>query len=471
MAIVANEMIRNLLKTVYLSGVTNNKYQNSPVLSKIKKENWGSGKEIKYAAQYGNGGNFSSDYALLSTASNQGSVGGVRNLEWTMDQGYMVGLFDINQPEILTTAEERGAYMKALANKMAGCFDGMSKTLAMYLYGGKYGVIDQVAPASGDSVSIIAGSNTLPITSAGSIKMDVGTKFVIASAGAANKALPKSNLLNALMTVTAIDDESVTFTSTAAVTAYRGDYIELYGARNGTSIQGIEGLAEIVPAYGDRDSSDTRWSDYIDDTFRGVDRSVAVSRLAGQFVKAEATGDTRLTDALVKLLKKTKRAGGMNNVVIINDETWDAVGDELGIQRNLWQATNSGDNKNRFTAGYSELATAFGDAFIGRTVIDPYCTEGFAYMLDTDDLTFYDLGNVSKVIDNVANDQLGKPTIEGTGDQGISDQPGSKINMDKLFTITEGSKGSFGPALEIAAHVYGNFSLRKTASAGVAHLV
>lgn len=463
MAIVSNVNIKNLLKTVYLSGVTNNKYQNSPILQKIKKESWGGGKELKYAAQYGNGGNFGSDYALLSN----NPTSGVKNLEWTAEQGYMMGLFDINTPEILTTAEERGAYMKALNNKMAGCFDGMSKTLAMYLYGGKYGVIDQVKA----DVSIIAGSNTIPITSAGSLKMDVGTRFVIASAGSANGALPSSNLLNAIMTVTAIDDTSVTFTSTAAVSAYAGDYIELYTSRNGANVQGIEGLAEIIPSYAGRDATDSRWTTYIGTTFRGVDRSVAVNRLAGQYVKAATTGNTRLTDALVSLLKKTKRAGGLNNVVIINDETWDAVGEELGIQRNLWQATNSGESKNKFTAGYSELATAFGDAFIGRTIIDPYCTEGKAYMLDTDDLAFYDLGNVSKVIDPVANDQLGKHDIEAVGDQGIGDSPSPKINMDKLFTITEGAKGSFGPALEIAAHVYGNFILRKTASCGVADLV
>lgn len=471
MPIVQNQQIQNLLKTVYLSGIANNKYQNSPVLHKIKKENWGAGKELKYAAQYGNGGNFSSDYALLQTASSKGSVGGVRNLEWTATQGYLTGMFDINMPEILTTAEERGAYMKALANKMSGCFDGMSKTLAMYLYGGKYGVIDQVKPASGTSISITTGSNTIPITSAGSIKMDVGTRFVVASAGQANKALPKSNLINDVYVVTAIDDTSVTFNATTNATFYVGDYIELYGARNGTSIQGIEGLAEIIPCYGSRDISDTRWADYVDDPFRGVDRSVAVNRLMGQHVKAAASGNTRLTDALVTLLKKTKRAGGLNNIVLINDETWDAVGEELGVQRNLWQATNSGDSKNRFTAGYSELATAFGDAFIGRTIIDPYCTEGLAYMLDTDDLTFYDLGNVSKVIDPVSNEQLGKPTIEAVGDQGIGDSPAPKINMDKLFTITEGAAGSYGPALEIACHVYGNYILRRTASAGVAELV
>ena len=468
MAIVTNQNVMNLLKTVYLSGVTNNKYQSSPILAKIKKESWGSGKELKYAAQYGNGGNFSSDYGLLSAISQQGSINGVRNLEWTAEQGYAVGLFDINQPEILTTAEERGAYMKALANKMSGCFDGLSKTLALYMYGGKYGVIDQFTA----DMAIATTGNTLSLTSAGAIKMDVGSKFVIASAGAADTAVPSSPLLNAICTVTAIGDDYIEFDSTAAVQAYAGDYIELYGARNGTSVQGIEGLAEIIPSYGDRDSSDTRWTSYISTTFRGVDRSVSVSRLAGQFAKSadHSTSSTPLTDTLVELLKKTKRAGGLNNTIIVNDEDWDKIGEELGVQRNLWQATNSGNDKNRFTAGYSELATAFGDAFIGRTIIDPFCTEGKAYMLDSDDLKFYDLGNVSKVVDPVSNDQLGKYDVEAVGDQGIGDQPSVKINMDKLFTITEGVKGSFGPALEVAAHLYGNFILRKTASAGVAAL-
>lgn len=467
MAIVSNQNIKNLLKTVYLSGVVNAKAQNSPIIHKIKKENWGAGKELKFAAQYGNGGNFSSDYGLLKTASSSGSINGVRNLEWTVEQGYQVGMFDINMPEILTTAEERGAYMKALANKMSGCFDGMSKTLAMYLYGGKYGVIDQV-PADD---TLATTGNVWKITSAGALKMDVGTKFVIASNGTTKTALPSDALVNTVCTVTAIDDETITFDATNAVAVYEGDYIELYGARNGASVQGIEGLSEIIPSYFNRDPSSRFASDYIGTTFRGVDRSVAVNRLAGQFAdKANHSGSTPLTDTLVELLKKTKRMGGLNNIVIINDETWDAVGAELGVQRNLWQATNSGDNKNRFTAGYSDLATAFGDAFIGRTVIDPYCTEGKAYMLDTDDLAFYDLNGVGKVLDPVSNDQVGKYDIEAVGDQGIGDQPAAKINVDKLFTIVEGTAGSFGPSMEVAAHVYGNFILRKTSSAGVASL-
>ena len=48
--LVSNAYMQSLLKTVYLNGVYNNKYQNSPVLSEIGKESWDGGKEIKYAA-------------------------------------------------------------------------------------------------------------------------------------------------------------------------------------------------------------------------------------------------------------------------------------------------------------------------------------------------------------------------------------------------------------------------------------
>ena len=470
MSIVQNSFIQKLLKTVYLDGVANNKYQSSPVLAAIEKKNWAGGDVIKYAAQYGNGGNFGSVYNMV--ANNPTS--GAKNLEWEMTQGYAFGLFDIDQPEILTSESDTGAYMSILANKMSACFDGLSKTMAMYLYGGKYGVIDQVKD-SGSGITVQA-TNTFELTSAGALKMDVGTRFVIATAAQADKAVPGSDLLGSnstpvIFTVTAIDDKFVTATaSVSGGTVYNGDYIELYSARSGSEARGFEGLADLIPTIANRDKSDTRWQNYIKTAFRGVDRSVNADRLAGQFVKAEASGDTRLTDTLVTLLKKTKRAGGLNNMIIINDETWEQVGKELGLAANMRQLSNVGSNKNRATFGVSELATAFGDAFIDRTVIDPYCTEGTAYSIEKDDLAFYDLGNVSKVLSPVSNGQMGKYDIKNVGEQGVGSEPTAKLNMDKLFTITPGAAGEYGPAFTISANVYGNFMLRKTASAGVAVL-
>lgn len=464
MAIVNDAYIKALLKTVYLKGVYNNKYQNSPILHDIAKESWEGGKEIKYAAQYGNGGNFGSNYGLI--ANNQTT--GVRNLEWSMEPGYVFGLFNIDQPEILSSADERGAYMKALENKMAGAFDGLSKTLALYLYGGKAGVIDKVK----EGFTLASTGNTIKITSAGAIKLDLGSRFVIASEGADNTATPTSALLNAVCTVTGIDDETITFNASAAgETVYVGDYIELYSARTGNTFTGIEGLADIIPTFGNR--TGTAWENYIKTDFRGVDRSQAVSRLAGQFVKAGSTGDTRLSDALVSLLKKTKRAGGVNDIIVINDETFANVAKEIDYQK--MQGTNgSTAEKQRFTAGLNNLGVAFEDAFINRTVVDPYCTEQVAYMFDKEDLKLFDMGNVSKVLDKVANDSLGKPEIEGTGDAGIGDVVESKINFDKLFTVMPNGNASadniFGPSMTVSANIYANFMLRRTASAGAAVL-
>ena len=467
MAIIKDANMRTMLKTVYLSGVANDKYQNSPILSAIPKETWAGGDTIKYAAQYGNGGNFGSVYSTVANNMTEG----VQNLEWEMKQGYAFGLFNINQPELLATREERGAYMKALANKMAGCFDGLSKTLATYLYGGKYGVMGQVIDPAYDSGKALESGDTneMVLNSSTVIKMDIGTRFVIATEGSKNGAKPSSPIGSTICTVLSIDDNKITFRANGTPTIYVGDYIELYTARGADdSPRGFEGLADIIPSVADRNGA--VWTNYIKESFRGINRSKATSRLAGQFVKAAEDGATRLTDGMVSLLKKTKRAGGLNNIMIINDETWDAVGAELGIQKNLWQATDGAVSKQGATVGINELATAFGDAFVGRTVIDPYCTEGLAYSLEKDDLKFYDLGNVSRAITPTANDQMGKADISAAGDQGFGDTISPAINMDKLFTVEQGTAGEYGPELRIAANIFGNFALTKTASVGVAVL-
>lgn len=455
----------SLLHTVYLSGVGNAKSQNSTLLAQIAKEPF-LGKEMKYAVQYSNGGNFGADYAALVNNPTDGA----RNLEWTMTPGYLTGLFSITQPEILQSDSDKAAYMKIVANKMSACFDGLSKTLAIFLYGGKYGVIDKVqAPvtfATGTAVS-------LPVTSAGSIKMDLGSRIVFASEGAADSALPYSDLVGdgAFATVTEIDDYSVKVMPSAGlngVSIYKGDYIELYGTRdayNSKNTAGIEGLADILPSIENR--TGTNWTAYIAEDFRGIDRSQAVNRLAGQFVKAEATGNTRLTDAITKLIKKTKRqGGGANNILVINDEDFENIQKEADLTRTMFTNTD-GKGKKNATFGLSDFNVFFGEAEAGNVVIDPFCTQGVAYSLDKDDLKFYDIGNVGRVLTPVANGQIGKYDIESVGDQGMGDDPKVSLNTDKLFTVSQGGATRFGPSFNVAANIFGTFSLEKTASSGV----
>ncbi len=461
MAIVHDDQFNRLLKIVYEDDkVYNAKYQNSPVLSAIGKEAWHGGEAIEYAVQYGNGGNFGSVYRTIK----QNLAEGPQNKTWKMTQGFTFGLFNISQPGILQTADKAGAYMTELSNKMVATFDGLSKTTAGYLYGGKFGIFGTVVSAPASAVA--ASGNVMTVSHDFAVKMSKGSRFQIMSGSVPNV----NNIGTAVYTITKKVGDVITFSaSVAGETIANGDSIIFYTAvASDKTARGIEGLNEILPSFGDRNSAD--WETYIATPFRGVDRSESVNELAGQFAKAAATGDTRKTDALVALLGDTMDAGGMNNIVTLNTRTWGAIGDELGIQRNLWQATNGNVTKQGVTVGINQLALAFGDAFVDRVVRDPTHPEDIAYMFEKDDLKFYDMGNVSRVIDAVANDQLGKKDLEAVGDQGFGSKLDASLNIDKLFNVSQGEAGDYSDEYIVSANIYGNFKLSKTASSGVAVL-
>ena len=432
MGIITNDYMKALLHTVYVSGVANAKKQGSTVLGKIKKAPF-EGKEMKYAAQYANGGNFGVNYGAIVGAMDEG----VRNVEWTMEPGHLTGVFSINQPEVLSSATDRAAYMKIIANKMSGCFDGLAKTLATFMYYGKDGIIGKVVSATGQTITVDRST---------ALNMDLGTKFrVVSDIGDYNSA--------PVLTVVAKSKGVITFSGTASPAA--GNLIVLNAKGNG--ISGPDGLADIIPTERTEENK----------MFRGVDRSKAWDNLAGQVVTAEDHTGAKMADALVELLKEVKLAGGTNVSLIINDDDYDTITKALGLNQYYFIGVNSGDSKNHVTKGMTSLATAFGDAFTGNAIIDPHCPKGVAYMFDMDDFTFYGMNGIDKVISPVLNDQLGKYDIEAVGDAGIGDNPSVQLNMDKLFTISEGQADEVGPTFLIAAHLYGNFAIRDTAACGV----
>lgn len=487
---VTDAYMYQLLKRIYKPGVTNNKPQASPTLSKMKRVAWEGGESLQYATQYGNGGDVG---ASFSTIVNNPSAIGAQNAQWSMNQGHLAAYFHIDQPEILTSDSATGAYMKIMDNKMSATFDRLAKTLAVYLFGGKYGVVDSVKAGYAIDGTVL-DSTTTSVTIAGtqvvlsnlplatSLKLQRGQKFQFASAGAANSALPGSALIGngAYFEVVSKTKDSVTASvhnaSGATLTVYVGDYIEIFGARQGGAYTanavavGPEGLPDLIPSYGDRDANDTRWSTYIGTLFRGVDRSTSEEELAGQFVAGASTGTMKDMNAITELLGLVKGFGGgqaSKTNVVINNQKWSDIAKELGINAAQWQAINSGNVKNRYTNGVSELSNAFGDAFTDVTM-DLYMPYDTAYMYDEDDLAFYDIGNVGAVLDPTGNDQLGKYEINAVGNQGIGDNPSTQLNIKKLFSVADNvSNNDYSEEMRITAHVYGNFLLEKTASSGV----
>lgn len=487
---VTDAYMYQLLKRIYKPGITNNKPQASPTLSKTKRVAWEGGESLQYATQYGNGGDVG---ASFNTIVNTPSSIGAQNAQWSMNQGHLAAYFHIDQPEILTSDSATGAYMKIMDNKMSATFDRLAKALAVYLFGGKYAVVDSLKEGytidgttldSSTTSVTIAGTqvvlSNLPMATA--LKLQRGQRFQFASAGSANAAVPGSALIGngAYFEVVSKTKDSVTASvhnaSGATLTVYVGDYIEYFGARQGgaytanaTAI-GPEGLPDLIPSYGDRDLNDTRWSTYISTTFRDVDRSVAEEELAGQFVLGDTTGTMKDMNAVTELLGLVKGFGGgqaSKTNVVINNQKWSDIGKELGINAAQWQAINSGNVKNKYTNGVSELSNSFGDAFTDVTM-DLYCPYDTGYMYDEDDFAFYDIGNVGAVIDPTGNDQLGKYEINAVGNQGIGDNPSTQLNIKKLFSIADNvSNTDYSEQMRITAHVYGNFLLEKTSSSGV----
>lgn len=487
---VTDAYMYQLLKRVYKPGVTNNKVQGSPTLSKIKRAAWEGGESLQYATQYGNGGDVGASFSTI--VANPSSIG-AQNAQWSMNQGHLAAYFNISQPEILTSDSETGAYMKVLDNKMSATFDRLAKVLAIYLFGGKYGVVDSLKEGYTVGDTTLDGSTTSAtitgskvtfskLPQATALKLQRGMRFQIASAGSANAAVPGSALIGngAYFEVESKTKDSVTAAvhnpASATLTVYVGDFIELFGARskNGHEADdkaiGPEGLPDLIPSIGDRNASDARWIKTMDDDFRGIKRKVAEEELAGQFVLGEATGKMKDMNAITELLSLVKGFGGgqaSKTNVVVNNVKWGDIGKELGINAAQWQAINSGNVKNRYTNGISELSAAFGDAFTDVTM-DLYCPYDTAYMYDQDDLTFYDVGNVGAVLDPVSNDQMGKYEINAVGNQGIGDNPSTQLNIKKLFSISDAvSNNDYSEEMRITAHIYGNFMLERTASSGV----
>ena len=485
---ITNNYMYSLLKRVYRPSVTNNKSQGSPILAKLKKEAWEGGESLQYATQFGNGGD--SGAAFGTIVANPSSIG-AQNAQWTMNQGHLASFFTIDQPEILTSDSTAGAYMKILDNKMSATFDRLSKTLAAYMYGGRYGVVDSFkagyvinGTALSDTTKSVALTGTtltiegLPMAT--TLKLQRGQRFQIASSGKANEAVPSDALIGngAVFEVVSKTKNSVTCSAPAAAgTIFLGDYIELFAARVGGSYTanatpvGPEGLADLIPSYGNRKSTDKRWSEYIKQSFRGIDRSVAVEELAGQFVEEDTSVKSMpAMNAITELLGVVKAYGGgqtAKTVVAINNEKWADIGKELGINAAQWQAINSGNVQNKYTNGVSELSNSFGEAFTNVTM-DLYCPYDTAYMFDEDDFKLYDVGNAGAVINPVANDQMGKYEIGAVGSQGIGDNPSTQLNIKKLFSIADNvSNNDYSEEMRVTAHIYANFLLERTASSGV----
>lgn len=417
-------------------------FRNSPTLRAIQKNRVG-GETYNFGALYGRGGAVAGNY----TTAVAGGATTSRNAQFAVPAGMLHSVFTISQKEMLSSAQTKGAFTKAIVNKMFSATEALRKTMGSATFGTGYGELGN-CPAFGPTV---VGSNTITVTNPAIVMgLDIGSKF-----RATNGALPSSALRTSVNTVTAINGLSITFDATAIETWIATDWLELEGSRDGSNNPQLPtGLGGWIPNLFDRTGGN--WTTYIGTSFYGVTRSIAPDRLAGGFYKK---GAENYSDALLAGIKLVRRQGGEPNMIIVNDDDYLTILGELNTKTSYMQMINTSDKNstNAVAKGLKDISYQFSTSFLDKIYDDPFCPKGKAWILDMETVEFVGLSNAQKPLDDgIQGNNPGAPDVDSADDPELN----YKLLIDDYLNVQPATATDDGPGAQVSLSVYGNFAVR-----------
>jgi hypothetical protein len=421
-------------------------FRNSPVVKKIPKTRIG-GKQYNVPLLLGNGGSASG--SLIASTTNATANGSAPNVEFAVTNGQMFATFFVTNQEIQASQNIRGAYMPVVVNRMAQGLDSFRKLAATSLYGSGYGEVGQVVGAV--TIAAAVGQVLDVGVKSTAVKLSIGSVFSIT-----NGATPGSTLRAGKCTVTGINGTIITFTSDTAIgTPAVTDWICLDGCRTGTTTALLPvGLGGWLPALADRTGG--TWTSYIATAFFGVVRNVNVEGAAGLFIKRNTGASEKKVDAIVRGLEAARTAGAVPDMIVINSVDYNTIIGELNSATTLFQSINTGSkvNKNEVARGVSDMKYAFSTSFIDQVWDDPFCPQGTAYILESDQLEMACLTNSDAPLnDGIVDNNPGKAAA--------SDTKAPEANyywlIEDYITSQPGANTVNGPALQVIVQLYGSW--------------
>ena len=448
MAISTEANILNILKVWYKDGVENLLFRNSPLLKDITKTRV-EGKTQNFAALYGRGGAVSADFLVAKAKAAKTA----RNAEFSVTPGDLFSVYSMNAKEVQASLSKRGAYMKVAGNKLFAATEAFRKTLAAALYGRGYGEVAYI-----DGVDFTANTAidlTLPDDAI--IKIDIGTTLAV-------KESTSDTAVKTLLTVNSITGNKVNVTpdTTYSPTAGAKIVLALDGSMDASGNAKLPmGLDGWLPVVNGR--SGAYWTNYISQTFFGVNRSAASDRLAGNFY-APAAEESKVK-SIQELIRKVRRQGSQADFIVMNDKDWLDVSKELETTNTYFTQT-SGKSKKAFVSGASDLAFGFSTSWVDNVYDDPYCPLGKFYVLDKSGIEFWSYTNSEKVNDGVAGNNPGKQDVESMEGEANEGKPYGLI-IDDYLTVQSGTPTSDGPAVEVTLNFFGSLAITNPSIQGV----
>ena len=449
MAVSTEANILNILKVWYKDGVSNLLFRNSPVVKEITKTRV-EGKTQAFACLYGRGGAVAADFLV---AKAKGALTS-RNAEFTVVPGDIFSVYNMNAKEVAASLSKRGAYMKVAGNKLFGSTEAFRKTVAAAFYGAGYG---EIGILDKGEINFTANQDsTITLTDDAIMKIDVGSDMDV-------KAKYDSTDVLVKLTVKSIAGNSVTVTANGTYNTQTADVVLcLSGSMDGSGGPKLPmGIGGWLPVVNGRTGVD--WTNYITKTFMGVNRSANSDRLAGAFYVPAADEKKSLT--VQKLLKKVRRQGSEADLIIMNDNDFLAVAQEVETTNTYFTST-AGKGKRTHNIGQSEVTVAFSTSWIDNVYDDPYCPAGKFYILDKAAIELWTYTNAEKVDDGVAGNNPGKQSPESMENEANEGKPHGLL-IDDYLTVQSGQATSDGPSVEVTLQMFGSFVVTNPANCGV----
>ena len=440
----SREGIYGALKYWYRDGIEDVFFRASPVLMNMEKQRF-EGEAAVVPVITSRGGADGADWEeVKKLAATTG-----RTKAFKVQAGRVFTAYTITQQEVLATKTDKYAFMKATGLKFLAATNGLRQTMAAALYGSGWGELCQVK----DAVSVdtaTASVITLPYDTI--VKIDVEQILEVKKKinDTTTKGKVKIEKINGdKVSVKAVDN---------AVSIAANDWLCIAGGIDTTKDVTCPafpvGLGGWLPDAYDRDGAD--WETYIAEPFFEVDRSVNADKLAGHFVKV-ASGESYVS-GLKQGIKLARRNGSNANLIVLNDNDFGKVADEMEATSTFFTQTGTIVEKEG-TAGFSRIASAFSTNFIQNIWDDANCPEGKFYILDQSEFVLLSYTNAEKPFTNgIPGNNPGKQDPMTFNDEGKGEQP-HQLLLDDYIVIEDGVATPAGPAVLVGLSFYGSFAV------------
>ena len=429
-----------MLKTFYAKeGVVNLLYRNDPLLKQISKERV-EGSKQNFSALFSRGGAVSAN----ATVAEELAETTAQAKEFQVTEGQIFSACTFNQKEILASKTQRGGYMPIAQAKMFAATESFRKTLALALYGTGHGELFAYASTATDTIPTgsAGAEQSFTFPKSAIYGIDIGSKLEIKTAANATSAANE-------LEVTSINGTTVKAKVKNAVTgsAYSlaSKVICLKGCTDsdGNPLLPV-GLAGWLPAG----------TVATNDSFFGVNRSVARDRLAGSFIDHSSDSTKKHYQTIEAALDAIRVYGAIDDVVVVmNNEDYRIMANEIA-DKTYFTKANGGNAKTKAEVGFAGFGISFSSNYLDNVIDSPYCPKGTAYLLSMDTVKLWTYSNAEKVVDGIEGNQPGKPDVGSEDD--MTNKP-YQLLVDDLFSLKPGTTTVDGDAALVKINFYGTF--------------